>query len=109
MASTSKGPGRTEPEWRSSKETMEYLSALHGELYPSPIARELKLKINALYKGFHAREKIQKNSYQQNCELTRSQTGYSRRRKQLHEHHAAENQGQLGVFEELAVGAEDDN
>ncbi len=86
---------------------MEYLSALHTELYSSPKARDLKLRIQALYKGFHARERIQKNSYQQKLELVKGQTGYSRRKKRLHEQHVAENQGQLGTFEELAVEAED--
>ncbi len=80
-ASTSKGlgSGRAEPKWKSSWDTMEYLTALHSELYSSPKARELKARITALYKGFHAREKIRNGSYQQGREPARNQTGYSRK------------------------------
>ncbi len=55
-ASTSKGPGsgKAEPKWKSSRDTMQYLTALHSELHSSPKARELKARITALYKGFHA-------------------------------------------------------
>ncbi len=86
---------------------MEYLSTLHGELYPSPKARDLKLRIQALYKGFHTQERIRKNSYQQKQELVKGQPGYSWRKKRLHEQYVADKQDQLGAFEELAVVAED--
>ncbi len=114
-ASTSKGsvpatPAvRTEPAWKSSWEMMEYLNALHGQLYSSPKARELKARISELYKSFHAQERLRKNSYLQGRELTQNQISYSRKKKRLHKQWAAEDHSQLQEFEWLAIGVEDDD
>ncbi len=88
---------------------MEYLTTLHNELYPSPKARELKARIIALYKSFHAQEKIRSNSYLHGRELARNQTGYSRKKKWLHEQQLAEGQGQRTPFDQLGVQYEDDD
>ncbi len=50
-------------------ETVAFLLALQSELYPSPVARDLKVRIQALNKSFCAREKIRKNSYLSGIEL----------------------------------------
>ncbi len=95
-ASTSKGlgPGKAEPKWKSNREMSAYLNALHAELYPSPKARELKVRITSLYQGFHARERIRKNSYLQGIELQRNYKGYSRKKKWLHNQQATEDHSQ---------------
>ncbi len=62
-----------------------------------------------LNKGFYAWEKIWKNSYLLGPELTRSQTGYLRRNRRLHEQWLKEDQGSLMGFEQLAAQAKDDD
>ncbi len=90
-ASGSKGPGpakalaKAEVKWKSCSESMEYLLAIHAGLYPSPMARELKGRIQALHRGFHTQEKLRANSYLQKRELGRNQCGFSRKKRKLHE------------------------
>ncbi len=112
VASTSKGPGpgKTVPmKWKSSRDTMEYLMTVHEQLYPSPKARDLKEQLQALNKGFHTREKIRKGSYLQKRELTKTQLGYSRKKKKLHEQRLAEDHSQLSAMDQLTMEADDDD
>ncbi len=62
-----------------------------------------------LYKNFHAREKIRKNSYLQGRKLNQKQTGYSCKKKRLHEYQLTEDQSQWQQMEQLAAVAEDDD
>ncbi len=110
-ASTSKGlgPSKAEPKWKSNWEMMAYLNALHVELYPSPKAWELKVRITSLYQSFHARERLRKNSYLQGVELQRKQQGYSRKKKWLHDQRVAEDHSQMPEFELLAMQVADED
>ncbi len=110
-ASTSKGPGpgMAETKWKSSQDMMEYLTALHSDLYSSPKARELKERIQVLYRGFHAREKIRKTSYLQNRELVKNQPGYSRKKRKLHEQWLVEDQSHLSTMDNFTQEAGDED
>ncbi len=112
VASTGQGAGAATSEpvtWKSSAETMNYLNQLHEQLYPSPKAREQKDQIQRLFKGFHAREKIRKNSYLMNQVLTNQQVGYSRKKRRLHEQRLAEDHSKLSDLDKLGIAAEDED
>ncbi len=112
VESTSKGTGAAKSAsitWKSGRETMNYLLQLHATLYPSPKARDQKERIQALNRGFQAREKIRRNSYLQKQELTIKQHGYSRKKRKLHQQRMAEDHSQLSSLDLLGIQAEDED
>ncbi len=81
-----KGGAKGAPiSWKPGRETLNYLTELHNTLYPSPKAREQAERIQAMHKGFLARERIRKNSYLTGPELTNKQLGYSHKKRKLHQ------------------------
>ncbi len=108
---SSKGPGsgHAEPKWKSSREMMEYLTALHGELLRCPKTRDLKERIILLHKGFKAREWVRKLAWEHGREVGRKQTGYSRKKMHLHDQWLVEDQSGLSEFEKLAEQAVGDD
>ncbi len=95
--------------WKSSAEVTNYLQQVHVTLYPSGKARDLKERILTLGRSFHAREKLQTNSYLQKRELTSQQRGYSRKKKRLHHQRMQEDLTAISPVDLMALQAEDED
>ncbi len=109
-AGKGKGGAQAAPvSWKQGRETLNYLTELHNTLYPSPKAREQSERIQAMHKGFLARERIRKNSYMGGSELTNKQFSYSHKKRKLRQQRIAEDQSGLTDLEQLQTAAADED